>query len=185
MSVSFALRSMLRTIVAVPVVATAIALGAALAAKAETAAGEPPKAAYWHDWTDGKGVSHLTLCELNKFELEAMAPPADPEWTNRQDPGNATVLTVVQPTGWKGPWHKETTVLWIVTLKGTWFIEAMDGTKVDLKPGDVWFAEDRDSKPDAEGRVGHRSGNIGDDPVTLLVVQLETPPTVDQACRFK
>jgi hypothetical protein len=61
----------------------------------------------------------------------------------------------------------------------------MDGTHVDLKTGDVWLAEDRDSKPDAEGRVGHRSGNIGDDPVTLMVVQLETPPTVDQACRFK
>ena len=46
------LQSMLRTI---GVVATAIALSAALAAKAETAAGQPPKAAYWHDWTDGKG----------------------------------------------------------------------------------------------------------------------------------
>ena len=36
-----------------------------------------------------------------------------------------------------------------------------------------------------EGRVGHRSGNIGEDPVTLMVVLLETPPTVDQPCRFK
>ncbi len=69
-----------------------------------------------------------------------MAPPAEPEWTNRQDPGKATVLTIVQPPHWKGPWHKETTVLWIVTLKGTWFIEAMDGTKVVLRPGDVWLA---------------------------------------------
>ena len=136
-------------------------------------------------WTDGRGVSHLTSCELSKFELEAMAPPADPEWINRQDPDNATVLTIVQPPHWKGPWHKETTALWVVTLKGTWFIETMDGTHVDLKPGDVWLAEDRDSKPDAEGRVGHLSGNVGEDPVTLMVVQLETPPTVDQPCRFK
>src|SRR5262245_40512997 len=88
---------------------------------------------------DGDGAA-ATRCELSKFELEPMAPPAAPKWTNRQDPGKATVLTIVQPPHWKGPWHKETTVLWIVTLKGTWFIETMDGTNVVLRPGDVWLA---------------------------------------------
>jgi hypothetical protein len=162
-----------------------IAAALLFASFANAAEPAPPVATYWHDWTDGKGVSHLTNCKLDKFTLEAMAPPADPVWINKQEPGPATVLTIVQPPGWKGIWHKETKVLWVVTLKGKWFIESMDGTRVELGSGDVFVAEDWETKPDAEGRVGHRSGNIGDDPVTLMVVMLETPPTVDQACRFK
>lgn len=162
--------------------------GAALSAAGQTGASAeqaPPVVTYWHDWADGNGVSHLTSCNLTNFVLEAMAPPAEPEWINKQDPGNATVLTIVQPPHWKGTWHKETKLLWVVTLRGKWFIEAMDGTRVELGPGDVFLAEDWETKPDAESRVGHRSGNIGDDPVVLMVVLLETPPTVEQPCRFK
>ena len=111
------------TIVVVPVVATAVVPSAAFAAKAETATGPQLPAASsasssWNPWR---------------------RPPSQNGPTG-QDPGKATVLTIVQPPHWKGPWHKETTVLWIVTLKGTWFIETMDGTNVVLRPGDVWLA---------------------------------------------
>jgi hypothetical protein len=171
----------------VPPMPSALAFAAVLFSASAGGAAEPtqPVTTYWHDWADSKGVSHLTRCELSSFVLESMAPPADPEWINRQAPGNATALTIVQPPQWKGIWHKETTVLWVVTLDGTWFVEAMDGTRVDLSAGDVFLAEDRDTKPDAEARVGHRSGNTGDGPVTLMVVQLDQPPTSDQPCRFK
>jgi hypothetical protein len=37
----------------------------------------------------------------------------------------------------------------------------------------------------AQGRKGHRSGNIGEETVTLLVIELDVTPTVDQPCRFK
>lgn len=94
----------------------------------------PPVAHYWHNWTDGKGVSHLTRCELSKFELKSLSPPAAPERANRQAPVTA----------------------------------------VELGPGDVSL-----------GRKGHRPGNIGDETVTLMVIETDVTPTVDQPCRFK
>jgi hypothetical protein len=32
---------------------------------------------------------------------------------------------------------------------------------------------------------GHRSGNIRDETVTLMVIELDVTPSVDQPCRFK
>jgi hypothetical protein len=61
----------------------------------------------------------------------------------------------------------------------------MDGTRVELGPGDVLLGEAQNTVPDAEGRKGHRSGNIGDETVTLMVIELNVTPTVDQPCRFK
>jgi hypothetical protein len=161
-----------------------IVLVAAPGALAEDA--PPPVTYYWHNWTDGKGVSHLTRCQLNKFELKSLSPPAAPEWANRQAPSNASIITVVQPQGWKGVWHQESKVYWIVTLTGKWFVEAMDGTRVELGPGDVSLGEDQNTMEDAQGRKGHRSGNVGDETVTLMVIELDdVTPTVDQPCRFK
>jgi hypothetical protein len=73
----------------------------------------------------------------------------------RQAPGTASPM---QPSGWKGVWHQESKVYWIVTLTGKWFVEAMDGVRVELGPGDVSLGEDQNTKEDAQGRKGHRSG---------------------------
>jgi len=42
-----------------------------------------------------------------------------------------------------------------------------------MGPGEVSFGGDQEAKPDAEGRVGHRSGTLGAEPCALLIVQLE------------
>jgi hypothetical protein len=166
-----------------------LAVSAWLIPASSTLAGEspptPPVTHSWHNWTDSKGVSHLARCALSNFELQSLSPPAAPEWANRQSPGTASIITVVQPSGWKGVWHRESKVYWIVTLAGKWFVEAMDGTRVELGPGDVSLGEDQNTIADAEGRKGHRSGNIGDEKVTLMVIETDATPTVDQPCRFK
>lgn len=71
-----------------------------------------------------------------------------------------------------------------MTLTGKWFVYAIDGTRVELRPGDISLGKDQNTVPDAEGRKGHRSGNIGDEMVTLMVIENVTP-TIDQPCRFK
>jgi hypothetical protein len=88
---------------ALPVAAALIAASPALAedgtAPASRADPPPQVTFYWHNWTDGKGVSHLTHCKLSNFELRSLSPPAAPEWANRQAPGTASLITVVQPSG--------------------------------------------------------------------------------------
>jgi hypothetical protein len=145
----------------------------------------PADATYWHNWTDRDGLSHLTLCNLQDFKLESMAPPADPLWLNSQKSGDTRVLTIIKPVGWKGNWHSDKEVLWVVTLAGKWFVEAMDDTRVELDPGDVVLIENMQAQRDVEGEEGHRSGNIGNEVVKLLIVQLQETPAVDQPCRFK
>ena len=48
----------------------------------------------------------------------------------------------------------------------------MDGTRVEMGPGDVSFGADQNTRPDAEGRKGHRSGTVGNAPCRLMIVQL-------------
>jgi len=91
----------------------------------------------------------------------------------------------VQPDGWKGSWHQDPKVQWIIPLKGTWFVETLDGTRVNLAPGDVSVGEDLNTKVNAQDHTGHLSGNVGIGPVTLMVIQLAEPATVNQPCRFK
>ena len=90
----------------------------------------------------------------------------------------ATVLVVVQPVGWVGEWHENPKPQWIVPLSGRWFVETMDGERVEMGPGEVSFGGDQNTKPDAQGRKGHRSGTVGDQPSVNLIVQLEKDPFV-------
>jgi hypothetical protein len=156
-----------------------------LAISQEIAKPKPPVFTYWHNWTDSNGVSHMTKCEMRNFILQSMSKPADPQWQTRQKSGIARVIVTVQPDGWKGTWHQDPKVQWIIPLKGTWFVEAMDGTRVELGPGDVSVGEDLNTRPDAKGHVGHLSGNVSEGPVTLMVVQFAEQATINQPCRFK
>lgn len=61
---------------------------------------------------------------------------------------------------------------WIVTLTGTWFVEVMDGKRVELGLGEL--------EVNAQGRKGHHSGHVGDETVMLMVIELDVTPTVDR-----
>ena len=139
-----------------------------------TNSGPRPTLAYWHLWTDAEGVSHQQRCELTAFELKGVGP-ADPQWNDQQPRTEATTVFTVQPVGWVGDWHENPAPQWIVPLSGRWWVEAMDGTRVEMGPGELSFGEDQDCKPDGSGRHGHRSGTIGDQPAVLMTVQLHVP----------
>lgn len=146
---------------------------------------DPPTAYYWHNWADSHGVSHMTKCPFHKYTLKTMNKPAAPQWSDPQPKGVAQVISTVQPDHWNGAWHPDPKVQWIIPLKGTWFVQAMDGTRVEMGPGDVSLGEDQRTTPDAQGHKGHLAGNVTSGPVTLMVIQLAEAPTVDQPCRFK
>jgi hypothetical protein len=146
---------------------------------------DKPAVSYWHVWTDENGVSHQTRCDLSVFKHESISSGAAPAWIDRLSISGATVLVAVQPVGWVGEWHENPKPQWIVPLSGRWFVETMDGTRVEMGPGEVSFGNDQNCKPDAQGRKGHRSGTVGNQPSVLMMVQLEQDPATGQPCRFK
>lgn len=138
---------------------------------------------YWHLWTDADGVSHQTRCRLTEFQ-KAQVGNAAPQWNNEQPRTDATVVFTVQPVGWVGDWHENPAPQWIVPLSGRWWVEAMDGTRVEMGPGELALGEDHHCRTDAQGRKGHRSGTIGDQAAHLITIRLHVAP-VQSACHFR
>src|ERR1700683_419299 len=134
----------------------------------------PPRVGYWHLWTDGDGVSHQPHCSLTDFEV-AKVGAAAPQWNDPQRRGDATVVFTVQPVGWIGDWHENPAPQWIVVLSGRWWIESMDGTRIEQGPGEFSLGEDQGSGL-KEGSQGHRCATTGDMPAVLMTVQLHVLP---------
>jgi hypothetical protein len=137
--------------------------------------GPRPSVPYWHLWVDEQGVSHQTQCALKEFELKGVGG-ADPQWNNKHDMHPSTVVVTVQPVGWVGDWHENPAPQWIIVLSGRWWIECMDGTRIEQGPGEFSFGEDQNCTKSEDGRKGHRSGTIGDQPAVLMTVQLHVDP---------
>lgn len=136
--------------------------------------GSRPRIPYWHLWADESGISHQQRCELTDWELKGVGP-AEPQWNDRQPRCEATPVFTVQPVGWIGTWHENPAPQWIVVLSGRWWIESMDGTRIEQGPGEFSFGEDQGCV-EIDGRKGHRSGTVGNAPAVLMTVQLHVPP---------
>jgi hypothetical protein len=94
----------------------------------------------------------------------------------------AHVVIAQLPKGWVGQWHESPAAQWVIPLSGRWFVETMDGHRVEMGPGDASLSVDLGSKPNAEGHLGHLSGTLGDAPVRLMFVQLDHKVTLNDAC---
>jgi len=136
--------------------------------------GPKPRVPYWHLWTDENGVSHQQQCELTAFDLKGVGDAA-PQWNDKQQTASSTVVFTVQPVGWVGEWHENPAPQWIVVLSGRWWIESMDGTRIEQGPGEFSLGEDQNCT-ETGGKKGHRSGTIGDQPAVLMTVQLHVDP---------
>jgi hypothetical protein len=134
-----------------------------------------------HLWVDDDGVSHQSACILTSFVLKGVGDAA-PQWNDAQASSLATVVHTVQPVGWIGEWHENPAPQWIVVLSGRWWIESMDGTRVEQGVGEFSFGEDQNCI-EHDGRKGHRSGTVGDEPAVLMTVQLHIDP-LRGSCRW-
>ena len=145
---------------------------------------ERPVVHYWHLWTDADGVSHQRQCAMTDFELKSMQPPADPQWQGAKTSAAMSVLVTVQPVGWVGRWHENPKPQWIVPLSGRWFVESMDGTRVEMGAGEISFGADQHCR-ELAGRCGHLSGTLGDAPAVLMVIQFDDAGAPASPCAFR
>ena len=145
---------------------------------------DKPAIAYWHLWTDGDGISRLSRCAMDHFTLKSMQPPAAPQWQGEKISGRMTTLVTVQPVGWIGTWHENPKPQWIVPLSGRWFVEAMDGSRVEMGPGEFSFGGDQNCR-ESDGKRGHISGTVGDVPAVLMVIQFDDAPAPAAPCEFR
>lgn len=132
-----------------------------------------PQQGYWHVWTDEDGVSRQTYCKLSSFEKESMGGDAAPQWNRHLLRDEVNILFATLPVGWVGEWHENPKPQWIIPLSGCWFVETMDGTRVEMGVGEASFGADQNTKPNHEGHRGHLSGTVGDKPAKLMIIQLE------------
>jgi hypothetical protein len=143
-----------------------------------------PTVDYWHLWTDAEGISHQTRCTMTDFELKSIQPSAEPQWQGQRIQGSMSVLMTVLPVAWEGDWHENPKPQWIIPLSGRWFVESMDGTRIEMGCGDISFGADQHCRSVA-GRRGHRSGTVGEKPAVLMLVQLYDASAPEGACGFR
>jgi hypothetical protein len=149
---------------------------------AHTVAPSAPTVHYWHLWTDAQGVSHQQRCRMQDFRSASIQPPAAPQWQGRPHSAPMTTLLTVLPVGWIGQWHENPKPQWIIPLSGRWFVQSMDGTRVEMGAGELSFGADQGCR-EHEGRRGHLSGTVGDEPAVLMLVQLAAaPPAAGPPC---
>ena len=130
-----------------------------------------PEVVYWHVHTDSDGVSRQTLRALTAFDLKGMSGAA-PQWQNELGSERSTVNVSVLPIGWTGDWHENPKPQWIIPLSGRWFVETMDGHRVEMGPGDISFGQDQGCRAGDIGHKGHLSGTVGEEPCVMMIVQL-------------
>jgi hypothetical protein len=121
---------------------------------------------------------------MTEFELKSIKPPADPQWQGERLSGKMTTLVTVLPVGWIGAWHENPKPQWIVPLSGRWFVESMDGVRVEMGSGELSFGGDQNCR-EIGGKLGHRSGTVGDEPAVLMVIQFEDVPAPVASCEFR
>ncbi|MDN5870391.1 MAG: cupin domain-containing protein [Nitrococcus sp.] len=132
-----------------------------------------PSLEFWRVHVDAHGVSRQERRALSGFERQSMGGAA-PQWNAVLKDKPARTLFCVLPVGWIGDWHENPAPQWIVPLSGRWFVETMDGARVEMGPGEVSFGGDQGCVADEHGRKGHRSGTVGDQPAVLMLVQMES-----------
>jgi hypothetical protein len=148
---------------------------------AQSAMPHAPTVDYWHLWTDAQGISHQRRCRMSRFQFASIQPQAAPQWQGERTEAAMTTLITVLPVGWVGQWHENPRPQWIIPLSGRWFVESMDGVRVEMGAGELSFGADQGCH-ERDGRCGHLSGTVGELPAVLMLVQLPTQAVNTPPC---
>ena len=134
--------------------------------------GDRPQLEYWHAWTDDDGVSRQERRSLGEFELAPFTSGHEPIWVHRDDETPHTVVFLTLPANEIVHWHENPVPQWIVVLSGRWFVETMDGTRVEMGPGELSFGGDQGTDPSRAER-GHQSGALDGESCSLMLIQVD------------
>jgi hypothetical protein len=145
---------------------------------------ERPSIPYWHLWTDENGISRQRLCQIANFELKPIQPGAAPQWQGQKNSDDMSTMITVLPAGWAADWHENPKPQWIIPLSGSWFVEAMDGSRVEFGVGGLSFGGDQNCR-ETDGKKGHKSGTVGNSPAVLMIVQFNTMAAPPAPCAFR
>ena len=130
----------------------------------------PPPESYWHLWSDDDGISRQQRCTISQFALGQLGPGDSPQFSRDLfENGNAFVTYL--PVGWTADWHENHIPKWIYVLRGAWSVQSMDGQLVVIRAGEYSFGGDQDCIATADGRRGHLSAQVGDEPCVQLILQ--------------
>jgi hypothetical protein len=144
----------------------------------------PPRVPYYSLWRSPDGTAQLANCTLGGFVAKSVGGKAAPLWIGRPPGEPETLEFFVLPVGWVGEWHESPKPQWVVPISGRWFIETKDGTHLEMGPGDIHWGQDIGTDA-VNGDQGHRSGQIGDVPCVLLIVQFKAPHGAGDRCPFE
>lgn len=119
---------------------------------------------------------------LSDFRQQSVSGDTAAIWM-RQFAGQVKALWFnILPVGWIGEWHPSPALQWVVPLSGRWFIETQAGERIEMGPGDIhWGADLADDSP--ASLIGHRSGQIGDQPCVQMMVQFSDATDQDIGAR--
>lgn len=130
---------------------------------------ENPTINYWHVYTDEAGVSRQKQRQLSGFELESMGGSSGEQWNNKLMKGATQVIFSELPADFDGDWHENPAPQWIIPLSGGWWVETMDGQRVEMETGVLSFGADQGTKDEK----GHKSGVLNNEPCRMMIIQFK------------
>ncbi len=133
---------------------------------------QAPQLTYWHVYTGPDGLSHQRRVTLDSFEQQSMGRGAARQWNLHIGDAKTHVMFAELPADWVGEWHENPEPQWIIPLSGGWWVETQDGQRVEMRSGEVSFGQDQDTKADARGNKGHRSGSLDGEACKMMIVQV-------------
>ncbi|WP_413743760.1 cupin domain-containing protein [Synechococcus sp. MIT S9451] len=127
---------------------------------------------FWRVWVNDSGESCQSLHSLVGHKQSVFAEGAAPIWSAMHYNASAKLITLILFPGEICEWHENPMPQWIIPLRGRWSVETMDGTIVEMGPGDISFGGDQGTN----NRQGHRSWAVGETPAELLLIQVKGAP---------
>ncbi|SEQ35447.1 cupin domain-containing protein [Neolewinella agarilytica] len=128
---------------------------------------DQPVINYWHVYTDDSGTSRQQKRQLTGFTLESMGGNSGSQWNNEWLKGASQIIFSELPADFDGDWHENPQPQWIIPLSGGWWVETMDGTRTEMRVGEISFGADQGTT----NQKGHRSGVLNGKPCQMMIVQ--------------